>query len=265
MRWMLPVLVLALALGLLTPGLSAAQGPPPTPDPVAVAEAYTAAWNAHDLPAVLALFAPDAVVRERWGAVPPAVWDTRDPQVVRDYLEGAHDAHDGSRTGSTPGHLVWVTGHQEIAAWAALAFARRHRIAVGLPRAAGDTAGWPYREFADPYQLLPGVGPTEGDAEAVLRGGRITVLTLIVSPASVQRQWREADAAFVRVEATRHASPPGGEPISGPPRAAEPAPVGWPLALGGLALLAAVAAARRRRGGGTGAAERNRTTPGGSM
>ena len=34
-----------------------------------MAAAYTAAWNAHDLPAVLAGFAPDAVVRERRGAV----------------------------------------------------------------------------------------------------------------------------------------------------------------------------------------------------
>ena len=79
--------VLTLALGLVAPGRSAAQAPPPAPEPARVAEAFTAAWNAHDLPAVLALFAPDAVVRERWGAVPPDVWDTRDPQVVRAYLD----------------------------------------------------------------------------------------------------------------------------------------------------------------------------------
>ena len=95
----------------MRPFSSAAQGPPPpAPALVPVAEAYTAAWNAHDLPAVLALFAPDAVVRERQRAVPPEVWDTRDPQVVRSYLDGAHDG-----LGYDAGGLVWVTGRQEIA------------------------------------------------------------------------------------------------------------------------------------------------------
>src|SRR5688572_18808420 len=60
--------LLALGLGLVVPGRSAAQAPPvPAPALIPVAAAYTAAWNAHDLPAVLALFAPDAVVRERRG------------------------------------------------------------------------------------------------------------------------------------------------------------------------------------------------------
>ena len=77
--------VLALALGLAAPGRSAAQAPP-APEPVRVAEAFTAAWNAHDLPAVLALLAPDAVVRERQGPVPPHVWDTRD----RVYVSSAY-------------------------------------------------------------------------------------------------------------------------------------------------------------------------------
>src|SRR5262245_12139554 len=66
---------LALAVGLVAPGLSAAQDLTPSPDPVPLARAYTAAWNAHDLAAVLACFAPDAVVRERRGEVPPPVWD----------------------------------------------------------------------------------------------------------------------------------------------------------------------------------------------
>ena len=135
------------------------------PAPVAVARAYTAAWNAHDLPAVLALFAPDAVVRERAGAVPAAVWDTHDPQVVRAYLEGA-SSHDDAHG------LVWVTGHAETAAWAAGRLAQHPRLAADPYRAAGDTVGWSYREFADPYQLVPGVGPAEGEAEAVVRGGR---------------------------------------------------------------------------------------------
>ena len=159
---------------------------------------------------MLALFAPDAVVRERPGAVPPAVWDTRDPQVVRAYLEGASSSHDDA-----PG-LVWVTGRPEIAAWAAVRFAQHHRFAAGPYRAAGDTVGWSYREFVDPFQLLPGVSPAEGDAEAVVRGGRIAVLSLVQSPASVRRQWGEAD---------RGRGPGGGDPArrAGRGRAERPA------------------------------------------
>ena len=152
---------------------------------LSVAQAYAAAWNAHDLAAVLALFAPDAVVRERRGAVPAAVWDTRDPQVVRAYLEGAHAGHGEERYDI--GGLAWALGHRQLAAWAAARFAQHHRFAAGPYRAAGDAVGWPYREFVDPYQRAPGVGPAEGDAEAVVRGGRITRLTLVQSPASVQR------------------------------------------------------------------------------
>jgi hypothetical protein len=175
---------LALVLGLAAPGRSAAQGlPPPVPNLVPVVQAYTAAWNAHDLPAVLALFAPDAVVRERRSEVPPHVWDARDPQVVRAYLDGSNygDSFDA-------GGLTWAMGHRQIAAWAAARFARNHRFAVGPYGAAGDTVGWSHREFIDPFQLAPGIGPTDGDAEAAVRGGRITVLSLIHSPASVQRR-----------------------------------------------------------------------------
>ena len=177
----------ALAGGVVAPRPLHAQAP----DLVPVARAYTAAWNAHDLPAVLALFAPDAVVRERRGEVPPAVWDTRDPQVVRAYLDDSlyGEAYDTSG-------LAWVTGHPQIAAWAAARFAQRHRFATDQHRAAGDTVGWRYREFVDPFQRAPGVSPTEGSAEAVVRDGRITVLTLVQSPASVQRRRGEADAAL---------------------------------------------------------------------
>ena len=112
---------------------------------------------------------------------------------------------------------------------------------------------WSYRAFADPYQLVPGVSPTEGDAEAVVRGGRITRLTLVVSPASVQRQQDEAGAAAGRAVATHRAAPLGDGPPrlpSGPPGgdpAADPPDAAWPLALGGLAGLSAVLAALRRR------------------
>lgn len=231
---------------------------------VAVAEAYTAAWNAHDLPAVLARFAPDAVVRERTGVVPADVWDTRDPRVVRAYLDGPSDPHDDHS-----GALTWMMGHRQIAAWAAGSFARHSRLVADPYRAAGDTVGWSYQEFADPFQQIPGVGPVEGEAEAVVRGGRIAVLSLVQAPASVRRRRDGMNAAARRAVATRIAAPTGDEPsvrLSGPPRgAAEPTGAAWPLGLGGLALLAGAAVARRRRRGGNGGAERNRTISGDPM
>src|SRR5262249_6045163 len=208
-------------------GRSAAQGaPPPTPDPVGVADAYLAAWNARDLPAVLARFAPDALVRERRGDVPAAVWDARDPAVVRAYLDRAPDGQTPDPSG-----LVWAAGHPAIAAWATARFGFNHRYAAGPRRAAGDTAGWAYREFADPYQLLPGVEPVEGDAEAVVRDGRITRLTLVLSPPSVARQRAEVEAVTARARPPAARTAPGGggapppapRPGRGPPPAPGPA------------------------------------------
>ena len=111
--------------------------------------------------------------------------------------------------------------------------------------------GWPYRQFVDPFQLAPGVGPADGDAEAVVRGGRIAVLSLVQAPASVRQQGSEV-AAAVRAAATQRAAVAGGIGPDAHPRrplrgAADPADAAWPLALGGLALLAAGTAARRRR------------------
>ena len=224
-----------LAPGLARAGAAASGRDDPDPDRVAVARAFTAAWNAHDLPAVLALFAPDAVVRERRGPVPPHVWDARDPAVVRAYLDEV------SHSGDDPGRLVWVTGHPEIAAWAAARFAERHRYAPDPPRGAGETVRWAYREFVDPFQGTPGISPAEGDAEAVVRGGRIAVLSHVQTPASVRRQWDEVNAA-ARARRPRPAPP---DPAR--PRPAEPDAPAWPLALGGLAGVAVLALARRHR------------------
>ena len=116
--------------------------------------------------------------------------------MVRAYLRASYDGEVSANS------FAWVTGRPQIAAWAAAHFKDHHRFVVGPPRAAGDTVSWRYREFVDPFQLVPGVGPTEGEAEAVVRGGRITRLTLAVSPASVQRQRDEADAFLDRAVAT---------------------------------------------------------------
>ena len=84
-----------------------------------------------------------------------------------------------------------------------------------------------------------------------MRGGRIAVLSLVQTPASVRRQWGEANAAAARAVATRRAAPAEDGPSvrrrESPSGAAEPTDAAWPLALSGLALLAGAAGARRRR------------------
>ena len=245
------VLLAAVLTTALAVWASAAGAAPLRPgresDATALARAFIAAWNAHDLDAVLAGFAPDAVVRERRGDVPAHVWDTRDPQVVRAYLDDPPERRDYDASA-----FVWRTGRPQIAAWAAARFARRDRFVVGPYRVTGDTVRWSYQAFDDLAQRLSGVGPLEGDAEAMVRGGRITTLTLVVSPESVQRQQDEEAAALARAAATRGAAPGTewpGVPPRRPPRepAAEPAAGAWAVALGGLALLAAATGALRRR------------------
>ena len=195
---------------------------------------------------MLAGFAPDAVVRERHGEVPAAVWDTRNPQVARSYLDGVHDG-DGYATNG----FSWTTGHQQLAAWVAARFARNHRLVPDSLRVTGDAVAWRYQERVDPLQVALGVVPLEGDAAAVVRGGRITVLSLVVAPEAVQRLQSEAHAAAVRAAARRRAAA-SGDAAGGPLRplraaAAEPPGATWPVALGGLALVGGVTMAVRRR------------------
>ena len=191
----------------------------------------------------MALFAPDAIVRERRGPVPADVWDTRDPQVVHAHLDGSPGG-----LAQNPSGLIWVAGRQEIGTWAAARFARYPRSTAGQLRVAGDTVTWRYREYADPYRPASGFSPLEGDAEAVVHGGQITLLSLVQSPESVQRQQDEVRAVTARM------APLNGDessaPAERPQDANEPVePVGaaWPLALGGLALLAVATMALRRR------------------
>jgi hypothetical protein len=234
-----------LAPGIARAGAAASGRGDPDPDLVAFARAFGAAWSARDLAAVLAGFAPDAVVRERHGEVPAAVWDTRDPEVARGYLDRAHDGDSYATNG-----FAWATGPQQLAAWVAARFARDHRIVPDSLRVAGDAVAWRYRELLDAAQVALGIAPLEGDAEAVVRGGRITVLSLVVAPEAVRRLRSEVRVAADRAVAQRRAAP-SGDAVGGPaaPRgaAAEPPGATWPLALGGLALAGGVTVALRRR------------------
>ena len=105
---------------------------------------------------------------------------------------------------------------------------------------------WAYREFVAPFQLTPGISPAEGDAEAVVRGGRIAVLSLVQTPDSVRRQWDEVNVA-ARTRRRRPAPADFAPPGPAGPRPAEPDGPAWPLALGGLAGVAALTLARRWR------------------
>ena len=166
--------------------------------------------------------------------------------MVRAYLDGAPDGDNYATDG-----FFWVTGPQQLAAWVAARFARDHRIVPDSFRVTGDTVAWRYQELLDAVQVALGIAPLEGDAEAVVHGGRITVLSLVVAPETLQRLQSEAKVAVIRAAAQRRASPSGaasGGPAR-PPRgaAAEPPDATWPLTLGGLALVGGVTMAVRRR------------------
>ena len=238
-------LVPAGALWLASPHPLHAQGAALVP----VAEAYVAAWNAHDLPAVLALFAPDAVVRERRGAVPAAVWDTRDPQVVRAYL-GAADRrrrlrHRRPRLGERPpGGSRRGRGPPSRGATAS----RRARTAPPGTRWAGRTRSSSTPTSARRASARPRATRRRWCAAAGSRGSASSS-----RPRPCSGSGASCGRAGARAVATRRAAPLGDGP-SIPPRrpprggpAADPTDAVWPLALGGLALLGVVTMTLRRR------------------
>ena len=235
----------------------AAPGPP-APDLVAVAQAFNAAWNAHDAEAVLAVFAPEAVIRQ------PAASAGGDGGggrrvTVRDVYGAAFDAWD-EPPAERRGMVTWAADPATRRVWVQRLLRRNHRVAATDYRAAGERVRWTFRAFADPYQTLPGVGPTDGTARAVVRAGRITTLVTAPEPASV-RQREEAVFAAVaagaargvaRATQTAGAAPSQARPAT--PRSERPGGRGasddaiatWPLLLAGLGVGAACLATRRR-------------------
>ena len=100
-------------------------------------------------------------------------------------------------------------------------FARDHRVVPDSLRVTGDAVAWRYQELLDPLQGPLGLAPLEGDAEAVVRGGRITVLSLVVAPEAQQRLRSEVRMAADRAAArtarraarrARRAAPPPTRP-----------------------------------------------------
>ena len=117
---------------------------------------------------------------------------------------------------------------------------------------------WTFRAFADPYQTLPGVGPPDGTAEAVVRAGHVTTLVTAPEPAAVRRREEAVLAAgaagtargVARATQTAGAVPPQARTATrqhdrpagrGAPDAEDAT---WPLLLAGLGVGAACLARR---------------------
>jgi hypothetical protein len=236
-------LVPLLAAGWLTPAPSLRAG---DPDAVAVVAAYVAAWNAHDLDAAMAVLAPDAVIRYRGPGVPDLVWASAHLGPV---------AGDEGRSGD-PGSIAVVDGTAAIRAHLRAEFGWGVRVETEDLRATAHGAAWTYRLSQDPDRRLLGVGPVEGRAEARVRAGRITHLSVAPDTASADRRTAAVAAALAR----RRAAPAdptadaGGRGPGGARSGARGAGTGepmapetrWALLFGGLAAGAALLARRRR-------------------
>jgi hypothetical protein len=249
------ILFLTAAPGLVWgPARAAGAAAAPAPDLVAFARAVNAAWNAHDLDRVAAYFAPGATIRQMGVRFAVAAADGSDPPVVEDvYGAGPRSLAAAQDGGGWPGDdVLWAAGPPRIRTWLPWLFAAGHRVEASAYRAAGDTVTWRYRAFADPYQRFAGVGPAEGTAALVVRGGRIFELTVASDGYTVARRARQFNAEMSARIAARAAAPPDGSAAPGRGGGAGPRPAGAPDArlLLGLAAAAGVGLlvrARRRR------------------
>jgi hypothetical protein len=182
--------------------------------------------------AVLAFFAPDAIVRHRGATIPEGFWARATT------LSGAQ-----GRTGGWDHGLAWVRGAAGISDLAERAFRAHAHADTDTYQATGETVTWRYRLSEDPFQQLPRVWPVEGAAEAVVRGGQIVLLSTVHDANSVQR--RQLALAAAQGADTAQATP------RLQPRqtqdGTEPTTAAWPLALGGLAVLGCLVAVLRGR------------------
>jgi hypothetical protein len=222
----------ALALAAASPlaGAAAAAAPRRTDreaDLLAVAQAFAAAWSAHDLEAVFALFAPEAVITFDYG---PA----GDPE----------DGHEEYRGGGGP---------RPLRAGVAVLMEASVRVDPGglqpVPVVFGGAPAtavrWPYRRDALPPGPLPPLPPEVGTDEVVVRGGRIVAYTRTPDEEARAARARALDRA-TRAMAVRTA-----HPTAAPAGAAQRSPAAtgavWPLGLAGLGAGAALLVRWRRR------------------
>jgi hypothetical protein len=198
-------------------------------DPEVLVRSFGVAWNAHDIDAVVAHFAPDAVVRQSTGV-------TVTVSYYASGMDGFVDLRDvfGARLTASPsqapfavegGAAVW-RGQTGVREWARLLFTLRHRAEVTGYATADGRVTWRYRAHVDPYQTIPGVPRAEGTAAATVRGGWITELSLSM-PADRVAQ-REAALNAAAAAAVRRAGAVSGASASRSRFAGSPAPVPTP-------------------------------------
>jgi hypothetical protein len=147
----------------------------------ALVAAYTVAWNAGDLEAVLALFAEDAVVRQRGAEI-----ELSGPHVVVRDAFGVPLQYVGDPPPGDSSAVVWAAGRPQIRTWARRLLEAGHRIEAENLRAAGDAVSWDYRATTDLSRNVAGLGPTGGTAELTLRASEIATLTIESDPAGVR-------------------------------------------------------------------------------
>ncbi len=161
MRMRLLALIVPLALWMLPVSLQA-QGT----DPVSVLQASDAAYNAHDLEAISALFADDAVRQ----LIPPA----------------------------SPDSSGIFRGKQEIRAQWQREFALHARVErIGEYQASGETVTGRARYWDDSLSQL-GVAPIEYTIQATVKDGKITSSIVTTTPESLTK----IQAAVQRLPAT---------------------------------------------------------------
>ena len=133
-----------------------------------------------------------------------------------------------------PQGLVWAIGHRQIAAWAAARLRAPPPLRGRPDRAPGDTVGWPYREFVDPFQRRAGLRPGRGRRRrrwCAAAGSRCSASSSRPRPCS----GGERGGRVPPGRATRPARRPGragpsagaGPPTPPPNRPARPGPWRW--------------------------------------
>jgi hypothetical protein len=181
------------------PGPVAAQSPR-AGEAVAVAQAFVRAWNTGALPAAVASFTPDATIRQPIVrlAASPASGDPGAETLLADDIYGPSLHPTGYPSWRDGDFMIWASGTDAIAAWMGDLQRRRHSVAAANYRVVDDAVAWHYWAFVDPFQQVPGVGPTEGEMAVVVRGGQIAALTVSPEPASVRRRAQQVHAAGAR-------------------------------------------------------------------
>jgi hypothetical protein len=182
-------LALGLALGCAAPvpaGVALADADAPE---LALARAFGAAWNDGDLDAVVALFAEDAVVRQRGAEI-----EHYGANVVISDAFGVRLVFVGDPPASDAAGVVWARGRPELRTWARRLLAAGHRFEAANHRAGSDAVRWDYRATTDLARRWPWLRPAAGTAELTARAGLIVTLTTESDPAST----RAREAALAR-------------------------------------------------------------------